>query len=341
MHDLPGNAPDALFSGDIGGTNTRLALFSFSEGTLRPLVTETYRSEQASGLEDLIELFLKKHPVKVLSACFGIAGPIEEGRVKTTNLPWEIFESRIRERFRWENVSLINDVEATIRAVPLLRGEDFLTLNEGEPRQGNLGMVAPGTGLGQALMFRVAGRNFPVATEGGHVEFAPRDERQIELWRYLHRKFGHVSVERVVSGPGLNEIYGFLRTTSGRPEPSWLSRRLEREDPPRVVTEIALGHGDPVCMEAAELFVSVLGAVSGNLALTGFTTGGIYLGGGIPPKMLPFLKTGVFMEAFTDKGRFTGFVSRIPVYVIVNDKAALIGAADCALKCLDSGSLSK
>lgn len=325
-----------VLSGDVGGTNTRLGLFTFGEGRPDDKLFEIYENSQANDFEELIQRFLDAHPVEISAACFGIAGPIEDGRVKATNLPWEIAEDTIKERFGWEHVRLINDVEANIRAVPLLEKKDLLTLNEGKFQKGkNIGMASPGTGLGEALMIEHESRYVPVATEGGHVEFAPRDERQLELWRYLHKKFGHVSIERVVSGPGLTDIYNCLRESSNHKEPGWLTKLLEEEDPPLVITRIALEKRDSICLQAIHMFVSVFGAVAGNLALVGLTTGGMYLGGGIPPKILPFLTTGRFMAAFKDKGRFEGLLSRIPVYVILNDTAALIGAADCALSYLD------
>jgi len=321
-----------VLAGDIGGTHTRLGLFAAAEEKPRQKEEETFSSERAEGLEEIIERFLAKHDADITGACFGIAGPVEKGRTKTTNLPWEVVGGDIQKRFGFARVRLINDVAATIRAVPLLTHEELFRLNEGKGvKEGVMGLVAPGTGLGQALMMWVDGRGVTMATEGGHVDFAPRNERELGLWRYLHERYGHVSIERVVSGPGLYHIYGWLKEETGYEEPSWLRDRLNESDPPKVIASAALDEKDPLCSEALTLFVSLLGGVCGNLALTGLTLGGLYLGGGIPPKILSALKKDVFMNAFTDKGRFRDLVSRIPVHVILNDKAALLGAADCAV----------
>lgn len=321
-----------VLAGDIGGTHTRLGLFT--AGKRRPSLKteETFSSGEAQDLEEIIALFLGKHEEAVARACFGIAGPVKDDRVKTTNLPWEVAGNRIKERFGFARVHLLNDVAATIRAVPLLTEDNVFTLNKGKGvKEGVMGLVAPGTGLGQALMVWVDGQVVALPTEGGHADFAPTSERQMDMWRYFHERFGHVSVERVVSGPGLSDIYAWLRKISPHEEPEWLSRAMEKSDRSKVIADAALDGKDPLCSDALDLFVSILGAVCGNLALTGLTLGGLYLGGGIPPKILPALKRGTFMQAFTDKGRFRDLLSRIPVRVILNDRAALLGAADCAL----------
>ncbi|MCG6880159.1 MAG: glucokinase [Deltaproteobacteria bacterium] len=321
-----------VLAGDIGGTHTRLGLFTAGKKRPRLKAEETFLSETAKGLEEIIARFLGKHETDIAGACFGIAGPVEKDRTKTTNLPWEVVGGNIRKHFGFAHVHLINDVAATIRTVPLLTHKELFMLNRGKRvKDGVIGLVAPGTGLGQALMVWVDGRGVAMATEGGHADFAPGNEREWDLWRYLHERYGHVSVERVVSGPGLYHIYGWLKETTGYEEPSWLSEQLKESDPPKVVAKAALDEIDPLCSDALTLFVSLLGGVCGNLALTGLTLGGLYLGGGIPPKILSALKKDVFMNAFTDKGRFRDLVARIPVHVILNDKAALLGAADCAV----------
>lgn len=321
-----------VLAGDIGGTHTRLGLFMAGKNRPRLKAEETFLSETAKGLEEIIERFLGKHETDIAGACFGIAGPVEEDRTKTTNLPWEVAGGKIKEHFGFAHVRLINDVAATIRAVPLLTHKELLMLNRGKGvKDGVIGLAAPGTGLGQALMVWVDGRGVAMATEGGHADFAPRNEKELDLWRYLHDRYGHVSIERVVSGPGLYHIYAWLKETTAYREPAWLSCALKESDPPKVIAEAAMNEKDPMCSDAMTLFVSLLGGVCGNLALTGLTLGGLYLGGGIPPKILSALKQDVFMNAFTDKGRFRELVSRIPVHVILNDKAALLGAADCAV----------
>jgi glucokinase len=223
---------------------------------------------------------------------------------------------------------LINDLTATAYAIPLLTGAELHPLNEAKAKKGqNLGLVAPGTGLGMALLIWVKDKYIPVASEGGHADFGPNDLMEAELWEYLYERWDHVSAERILSGSGLFNIYSWLRDSGRYPEPAWLAKEIREKDPARAISEGAMDRKDPLCEEALDIFVSVLGAVSGNLALTGMITGGVYLGGGIPPKILPKLDEAAFMRAFTNKGRFKGFLEKIPVHVILNDKAALLGAA--------------
>lgn len=322
-----------ILAGDIGGTKTNLGLYTEENGHPRLKKLETYSSRDTIDLESLIVGFLETHPFPVQAACFGIAGPVMRGEGRITNLPWRVSESRLKRRFKWPGVRLINDLTATAQAVPLLKGRDLVTLNRARAgKGGNLALIAPGTGLGQALLIDEDGRWVPVPSEGGHVEFAPNNEDEISFWRYLHQRFGHVSIERVLSGPGLVNVYSWLRESGGYKEPSWLSRMLEGRDPARVISETALKGRSRLCAASLNMFASIFGAVCGNLALTGMTTGGVYLGGGIPPKILPVLKRDPFMKAFTDKGRFSDFMKKIPVRVIMNERAALLGAARCALK---------
>jgi glucokinase len=322
-----------VLAGDIGGTKTNLAFFAKDEGRLLPMDVKSYPSQETSNLESIVKRFLTTHATWVAGACFGIAGPVVNGRCRTTNLPWEVSEARLERTFGWERVRLVNDLAATAMSLPLLNRRDLFTLNRGRPREGgNVALVAPGTGLGHGLVFFCHGKAMPLPSEGGHVDFAPTNELEVELWRYLKQKFGHVSVERVVSGPGLGNIYAWLRDTGRHPEPEWLKDRLLEEDPARVISECGLTEKHPLCVDALRTFVSVLGAVAGNLALTGLTTAGVYLGGGIPPKILPALKTGTFMKTFADKGRFRGLLEKIPVRVILNEQAALLGAAECAFE---------
>jgi glucokinase len=322
-----------ILAGDIGGTKTNLGLFV--RGKRRPLlkVIETYASQGTLKFEHIIERFLERHGVSITSACFGIAGPVVNGRCKTTNLPWDVSEARIKGLFRWESVRLINDLAATAQGIPLLNRRELVYLNKARPRKGqSLGLIAPGTGLGTALLIYDEGRCISVSSEGGHADFSPNNEDEVKLWQYLHKRLGHVSIERVLSGPGLLNIYSWIKDSGRYKEPAWLARKIKDMDPARVITEAAINDKNPLCIEALNMFVSILGAVSGNLALTGMTTGGIYLGGGIPPKILSILKEGPFIKAFTNKGRFKDLLEKIPVRVILNDRAALLGAAFCALK---------
>ena len=322
-----------VLAGDVGGTKTNLGLFRMGKNRPVPKVVETYSSGHAPNLEHIIRRFLDKHQVSINSACFGVAGPVQDGRSQTTNLPWKISENNISKRFGWHHVRLINDLTATAYATPLLnRGEFHPLTNVKARKRQNIGLVAPGTGLGMALLIWVENRYVPVPSEGGHADFGPNDLMEAELWAYLYERLDHVSMERVLSGSGLFNIYSWLRDSGRYEEPSWLAKKITDGAPARVISETAMERKDPLCEEALDMFVSIFGAVAGNLALTGMTTGGIYLGGGIPPKILPKLKGDNFMKAFTNKGRFKDLLQRIPVRVILNDRAALLGAAHCAFQ---------
>ena len=322
---------DLILAGDVGGTKTHLGLFQRGKRRPTPKVVETYPSSEAPDLETLIRRFLDTHSVSVSRACFGVAGPVEMGRSLLTNLSWTISENKIKKDFKWEHVRLINDLAATVQAIPLLTNLEVATLGKGTVvKDGNIGLIAPGTGLGMALLIQTGNGYIPVPSEGGHTDFGPNNEMEVGLWQYLNQHLGHVSVERVVSGGGLFNIYSWLRDSGRFQEPAWLAKKLRETDPAKAITETATDQEDPLCMEALNQFVIIFGAVAGNLALMGSTTGGLYLGGGIPPKILPKLEEGMFLNAFSNKGRFKEFLRRIPVRVILNDKAALMGAAHAA-----------
>jgi glucokinase len=298
-----------------------------------PEVIEIYPSKEAPNLASIVEKFLGIHQVSISSACFGVAGPVKNGRCKTTNLPWDVSETKLKNRFGWDKVRLINDLTATSYAIPLLTGRELFSLNRGKKSKGgSIGLIAPGTGLGMALMVWKDGNYVSMPSEGGHSDLAPQNETEVALWKYLHVRLGHVSVERVLSGPGLFITYCWLKFTGQGSEPAWLAQRMNEDDPSKVISELALVEKEPLCVKTLDLFVSILGATAGNLALTGLTMGGIYIGGGIAPKILPKLGEALFIKAFVDKGRFTGLLQSIPVRVILNDKAALLGAAHCALE---------
>lgn len=322
-----------VLAGDIGGTKTNLGLYVPGKKRPVPKIIETYASREVRYLETIIEGFLERHGDHIASACFGIAGPVVDGRCRTTNLPWEVSETRIKRRFRWAHVSLVNDLAATALAIPLLKGHELFPLNRMRARRGkNMAILAPGTGLGEALLIYHDGRYAPVASEGGHVDFSPTSEEEVRLWRHLQKRFGHVSPERILSGPGLVNIYSCLIHSGHYREPAWLRKKFQEEDAGKVITETAMKNGHPLCSDALRIFVSILGAVAGNLALTGMARGGVYLGGGISPRILPALREGGFMKAFLNKGRFSTLMKEIPVRVILNDRAALLGAAYCAIE---------
>ena len=319
-----------VLAGDIGATKTNLGLFR--RGEKRPILKAagTYSSRRAPNLEHIVKRFLAKHQVRVGNACFGIAGPVISGRVKTTNLPWDVSEARMKRQFQLSHICLINDLTATALAVPLLNDKELFPLNKAEARRGqNLAVLAPGTGLGTGFLIPWGGKYIPISSEGGHVDFSPNSKAEVELWQYLREEYGHVSIERVISGPGLINIYSWLKASGRYSEPAWLAKQIKEMEPAAVISEVGLANGHPLCVEALNVFVSVLGAVAGNLALTAMTTGGVYLGGGIPPKILPKLQEPLFIQAYRNKGRFGKILEKIPVRVILNEKAALLGAAQC------------
>lgn len=321
---------------DIGGTKTHIGLFRMAGVRPEAVVVETYLSRESKRLEEIIELFLSRNNMPVQSACLGIAGPVHNGICRTTNLPWFVSEKGIQNRFKWPHVRLINDLVAAALSVPLLRPREITALNRLRLQRGqNIALLAPGTGLGHAFLVHHHGRYIPVASEGGHVDFGPNNEEEVRLWRYLRRRYSHVSPERIVSGPGLVNIYSWLKQSSRIPEPPWLKKMLKEMDPGRVITETGLRNGHPLCFEAVRVFVSILGSLAGNLALTSTARGGVFLGGGIPPKMLPAIKQGNFMQAFTNKGRFSDYMKQIPVRVILNERSALLGAAYCAFQMVE------
>ncbi len=317
-----------ILAGDIGGTKTALGLFA--RGKRRPLLRdfEIFNSRAFNNLEAILQKFITHREKLIKKACFGIAGPVIKGRCRTTNLAWEVTENRIKKRFRWDDVRLINDLEAMAIGIPLLNKQDVYTLTSIRmPKRQNIGLLAPGTGLGESLLAYQNGRYFAIPSEGGHVDFAPNNELEMQLWRYMHMIFGHVSVERVLSGLGLVNIYSFFRDNSSNKEPAWLAKLFKEQDASKVIAEAAINKKNSECVNALNMFVSIMGSVAGNLALTGMTTSGIYLGGGIPPKILPKLKEDIFINAFIDKGRFRTILESIPVFVILNDKIPLLGAA--------------
>jgi glucokinase len=269
------------------------------------------------------------HQVTIEAACFGIAGPVVDGGVKTTNLPWVVDTEELRRTLKLDAVNLLNDLEAAAYGLFTLEDDEFLVLNEGKMRQvGNKALIAAGTGLGQAILYDDGDHFRPLASEGGHGDFAPRDELEIELFRYLMTRFGHVSYERILSGPGLFNIYRFLKESRRMEEPAWLAERFAAgDDPSAIVSKAALAKEAEICVKALDMFVSIYGAEAGNLALRAKSVRGLYVGGGIAPKILDKLKDGTFMRAFLDKGRYTDLLAAMPVRVVLNDKTALRGAA--------------
>ncbi|HEV8377155.1 MAG TPA: glucokinase [Candidatus Polarisedimenticolia bacterium] len=321
-----------ILAGDIGGTSTRLALFDVKGGRLVPRIESDFPSGRYPGLEALLSEFLDRHRSRISAACFGIAGPVREGRVETPNLSWVVDGAQLAHQLDLESVTLLNDLEATAYGVIALDEEDLEVLQEGRAvKEGNRAIIAAGTGLGEAGLFWDGKDYRPRASEGGHVDFAPRDELESELLAHLAGEFDHVSYERVVSGPGLHRLYRFLRDTGRGEEPGWLAERLSREDPSAAIAVAGLERSSDLCIRALDLFASLYGAEAGNLALKFLATGGVYVGGGIAPKILPKLKEPLFLESFRAKGRYRNLLQDVPVRVVLNDRAGLLGAARHAM----------
>jgi len=320
-----------ILAGDIGGTKTRLAVFPAKGSLHDPLQEAVFASTGYSSLEDMVREFLVRTGQDVEKACFGVAGPVTGGRATLTNLPWRLDEHQLRKVLGFRSVSLINDVLATATAVPHLREECILTLQEGRADpDGNRAVIAPGTGLGEAFMIRNGMRWQACATEGGHTDYAPRSDEERDLWQFATAMQDHVSYETVCSGPGIALIYRHLRERfPGEESPGLREALAGAADPtPLIVAEAMLaGEACPLCLRTMRLFASILGAEAGNLALKVLATGGIYLGGGIPPRMLPFLKEEGFLRSFAQKGRMSTLMKTIPVRLILEPRAALLGSA--------------
>ena len=320
---------DLILAGDIGGTKTHLALFSYDNKNLKTEFQKTYPSQEYSGLEPVLREFLAAGKHRIGRASFGIAGPLVDGKVNPPNLRWVVDRLSVAETLELPAVSLLNDLQAAAYGIFTLAPDEFLVLNEGVIRRpGNKVLVAAGTGLGETIIFDDGKNYYPLASEGGHADFAARNDLEIELLRYLIDRFGRVSYERVVSGPGLANIYDFLKDRAGFAVPGPFAEKIAAaQDRSPLISQAGLAGEPEIAVQALAMFVSVYGAEAGNLALKGKAIGGVYVGGGIAPKMLNKLKDGTFMQAFNDKGRYQDLVSSIPVYVILNEKAALRGAA--------------
>lgn len=325
--------------GDIGGTKTVLALYSRTGGVADGAVHETrFPSGEYGSLEAIIVEFLDQTRAKPGAACFGVAGPVKGDRAQITNLPWSIDARTIRSAFGIPQVFLLNDLEAIAQAVPHLGANDVHTLNPGAPMpHGTIAVVAPGTGLGTAFLIWTGDRYLACASEGGHAAFSPRNPQQLELLEVLQKQYGHVSFERICSGGDLPNIYDFLRDQGGYLEPDWLRGELaQARDRTPIIVQAALENRADICEATLDIFVHSLGTFIGNLAVTLLPRGGIYLGGGIPPRILDRLRQPDFLGAIADKGRFSGLCASLPVQVIKDPKAALHGAAWFGLDALNS-----
>jgi glucokinase len=327
-----------LLAADVGATKVDLGVFSPRSGPRSPLASTTVPTARYPSLGALVAEFLSRTGLKVDGAVFAVAGPVQDGRVDTLGLPWPVDGDVLRASIPVADLLLLNDLEATAGSVPFLRSDDVVTLRQGTPREGGaIAVVAAGTGLGEAFLISTASGYVACESEGGHASFAPTSTTEIELLGTLRHRLDHVSYETVCSGAALPDLHAFVRATRDTEEPAWLSERLAAEvDGTPVIVEAALSGraGTEACVGAVELLVSILGAEAGNLALKVMATGGVYLGGGIPPRILPLLRQGQFLKSLGSKGPDSGFLAEVPVHVITNTSAGLFGAAWSGLEAM-------
>jgi len=320
-----------ILAGDIGGTNARLAFFDVVDRKLSLLSSSVFPSREFSGLDEIVAQFLSSSKYRPDKACFGIPGPVRNGRVETSNLPWVVESKRLEAELKIPKAVLVNDLEANAWGIAALAPSDLVALNPGAGSPlGNQAVISAGTGLGQAGLYWDGSKHQIFACEGGHCDFGPRNELEMDLLKYLYARYGHVSYERILSGPGLVNVFHFLRDTGRGTEPKWLTDEMAHSDAAAAISRAGIDSKSPLAEQAVDLFVAIYGAEAGNLALKLLAVGGIYLGGGIAPKILPKLNSPLFLQPFFDKGRMRPLVEAIPVRVISNDKIALIGAARCA-----------
>ena len=323
-----------ILAGDVGGTKVHLALYNFENGRLKPIRDHKFPAKGFNCLDDVVNTFLgEEHAAldksQIAAACFGCPGPVRDGRIKLTNLPWLLDTRELVKSLGIEHIFLINDLEANGYGIPEVAPENMHTLIEGAPdAEGHRGLVSAGTGLGEALLIWDGKRHRPLPSEGGHCSFAPRTDREIALLQYLRTTVGgHVSFERVVSGIGIKNIYAYLRDAEKMEEPQWLKDRIATEDMNAVIGHCGEDGSSPICAETLHMFASAYGAEAGNVALKVLAMGGIFLGGGVSPKTLKTLGDGTFAKAFLDKGRLSPLLEAIPVRVILDETCALLGAA--------------
>src|SRR5712692_10754513 len=318
-----------ILAGDISGTRTRLAAFETEGSKLKCVIERTYPSQDHGGLAEIVADFVKSEGIPVHSACFGVAGPVRSGRSKISNLPWTIDSRELAQQLKLDSVGLINDLEAYAYGVDALESKDLVTLSEGsEHAEGNRAVISARTGLGVAGLYWDGFRHHPFACEGGHMDFAPRNELEVELFRYVLKKYGRISCERLLSGPGIKNIYDFLRDTQKAEEPQWLKDQIAAAtDAPALISQLAQEGKAAICDRAMTIFVSIYGAETGNVALNFLSTGGIFIGGSVAAKNVSKMKDPIFMQSFLDKGRMTPLLKEMPVTIVLNDDSGIIGAA--------------
>jgi glucokinase len=319
-----------ILAGEIGATRTRLAAFQAEGNKLDLVVEKTYKSQEHGGLQEIVSAFVKTEGIPVHSACFGVAGPVRAGKSKISNLPWTIDSRELGAQLKLGSVGLINDLEAYAYGIDALQSKDFVTLSEGagEDAEGNRVVISARTGLGVAGLYWDGFRHHPFPCEGGHADFAPKSDLEAELAQYLRKKYEHVSCERILSGPGIKNIYDFLRDAKKAEEPAWLQKQMsEAPDQPALISQLALASKAAICEQALKIFVGVYGSETGNCALSFLATGGAFVGGSIAAKIVPLMQDRVFMESFLSKGRMRSLLSDIPVKIVTNDDCGITGAA--------------
>ncbi len=314
--------------GDIGGTKTGLAVAETVDGRVRLDQERRYPSRDYNTLDGLLRRYMADTGAACDAAALAIAGPVQDGRSRTTNLPWEVDAAALQQGLGLAEVRLLNDLEAVAWGVGALSAEDFAVIHPGDPDGvGNACVVAAGTGLGEAGLYWDGQRHHPFATEGGHTDFAPSDEREFALYRFLQRTYGHVSWERVACGTGIGNLHAFLLEYRGADLPPWLGEAMAAGDPSAAIAAAAAEARCPICVEAVDLFARLYGREAGNMALKHLALGGVWLGGGVAPKNLDLLRASGFVAAFLDKGRMAPLVERMPVRVILEPRTPLFGAA--------------
>jgi len=328
------NSEIFILAGDAGGTKTELELFKFAEGELNSVFNRSYPSREYRSLEEILLDFTNSLSLKADACCIGVPGPVSNGVSKATNLPWHIEEKSLIKNSEIRNCLLANDLEIIAHSLPYLNVKDVNCIHKGKglKTSGNMAVIAPGTGLGQALIIKHNDARIVVTTEGGHADFAPQDELQIRLLKYLMGKFGHVSCERILSGPGICNIFDFLISEMGIKADREIESLISGDDKAKVISESAVNNTSEVCSQTMNIFVSVLGAHAGNIALTTNSSGGVYLGGGIPKKIIELIQSEIFEKAYLSKGRLSNYVMNCPVYVITHNNPGILGAARLAMQ---------
>jgi len=320
-----------VLAGDIGGTKTNLAYYEQEGDRLIPVFMKSYPSQEYASLSEVLSLLQREHPQKISTAAFGIAGPVVENTCRLTNVDWTVDGQELARDLGLSSVALLNDLVATAYGILRLSQGDIETLQAGRPqRHGTIGVIAAGTGLGMGALVWDGSRYLAVASEGGHADFSARNDLEMDLVRHLRTTYGAVGVERIVAGPGLHHVYRFLRSHTAAEEPGWLSSAVQSGDPSAEIARAALEGRDDTCAKALDVFVSAYGAEAGNLALRFLATGGMYVAGGIAPKILPKIRSGLFLESFLSKDTYRPLLMSIPLHVVLNDKTALLGAGHVA-----------